>query len=732
MRTLIGILTIVCFISVSKVDAQFKNLRASQEYYDKVFSEHERDFKAMEAPAEYKDEPAVILQEKVHLVFLYLKLRRFCKGIIRKRILVQAESELETFTEFYYQSSDVVGIKHIKPDGTVNEIDLSAAIKVETEVPAFYRNSYSREVYYKIAIPNLEVGDIIDNYKVFVEDIYGGQFELFSNLASEYPIVSQEIIIDANDDWTVNKRAFNTSNDFVLSKSNGVNKKGVEKRGVRRYILKENDIKSSKYERWSYPFYTAPSIKLMCSSPDSRYYDKRKLSQSQIDMEEEFKGAMSKVKSASYKPLMTEFKELYKRAIRKKKDSEKPDIIYNAIKHYTMTNLAPSGGNSSLYRYRYGDLHYLSHYNEEIRSDIFTSFYSTILDKEGIDSDIILVVPEYLGGTQDAVIASEIIMGVYVPLTDTYYWSPDSFKVPGDEYAKILNSTGLKFAYDQRKSREPKSKPITIPSSSPDKNINHSAIDITVNDDNSLVFDKKFQLTGLYKKDYNSLLLYHTFFAKENVMKFITPDLANTILDYEVEGFSKKSARKMDTTLEELANEVQEHYDIRDKQIDEWIKGEYRVDEILDFEDVSYGTSKKDKVLEVRMQFNSKDYIKKAGPNLIFDIGALISDQVDLSEKEINERKNDAFINFEKTITNDIKITLPSGLTAHGLDALQFDVDNAFGTFKSVVTQEGNTINMQTTKVYKQSFIPVADWNKLTEMLEAAYQFTQQKVILKK
>ena len=111
---------------------------------------------------------------------------------------------------------------------------------------------------------------------------------------------------------------------------------------------------------------------------------------------------------------------------------------------------------------------------------------------------------------------------------------------------------------------------------------------------------------------------------------------------------------------------------------------------------------------------------------------SLISDQIELSEEEINERDRDAYINYEKTILNDINITLPAGLTAHGLDAFDYNVDNAAGTFKSSVAQDGNKLIVKTEKVYKKAYVPIAEWKGLTEMLEAAYQFTQQKAILKK
>ena len=727
MKAIVLALSILC---ITTVDAQlYKNLRASQDYYNNVFSSYESDFNIDAAPEKYKDEPAVILVEKTHISLLSRKLGQVCKGIVRKRILIQHSSELETFTEYYYQSSDIVGIKHVKPDGTINEIDLEDAIKVESEVPAYYRNGFHREVYYKIAIPNLEVGDIIDSYKVFAEYYTEGVIELMTTISNEYPIAHQEIIVDVDDKWTMHKRAFNTNSDFKLAREGGVDKKGNQSKKVKRYILEETDIPASKYERWAYPFMTSPAIKLMASTKLSGYFDKDNKNKSQLDITEEFKGAMKTNSQyiGNFYPLL---KSYYKPAIRKKSDSEVPDIVYNALKYYNAMSLGTTTTGAA--RVQQGDLHYLSHQYSSINDAWFSAMFSHILKKEGIPSEIVMVVPEYLGGTEYAVVGSEIEYGVYVPANGKYYWTVDSYRVPGDEYSKVMGGSGYQMPYEDKNTHNPRRQAITIPYSTPEKNINESNIDITVNDDNSLKFSKNLKLTGLYKREYSSILLYHTFYTKDNVLQFSSNEEANRILDYEVNGFTKKSARKMKTSLEELSKEVDEHYDIRDKNIDEWIKSDFRVDEILDFETKSFGSTLEDNALEAEMIFTSKDYIKKAGPNLVFDLGALITDQVELSDKEINEREQDAYINYEKTISNNIIITLPDGLTAHGLEALQFDIDNEYGTFKSTVTQTGNMLKLATTKIYKKTHIPVDDWKKMTDMLEAAYQFTQQKVILKK
>jgi len=725
------ILCITFLLVFNNLDAQllYKNLRASQEYYEKVFSEYEDEFLSMTAPEEYKDESAVILKEKTHLSFLSRRSGQVCKGIVRRRILIQQASELETFTEYYYQESDIAGLKHIKPDGTVIEIDLEKAIKVESEVPSYYRNGFQKQAYYKTAIPNLEVGDIIDSYKVFAEYYTTGEIELMSIISSEYPMVSFDIIVDVDDKWTFRRRAFNTKSEFELSNEKGVDKKGNQNKGVKRYILNESNVPAEKYERWAYPFMTNPGIKLMGVTKASVYYDRSDKSKKELNISEEFYGAMA-TNGQYVGTMMPVMKKIYKSAIKKISDREKPDIIYNAFKYFNAVNNTMDI--TETMRFNEGDLHYLSHNYASINDGWFSSMFSHILKKEGIKSHVAMVVPEYLGGIDAAVTSSEIEYGVYVPSVDKYYWTVDNFRSPGDEYNKVMGATGYLMPYDDRASKNPRKKSITIPYSSAEKNTNQTIMTVNVNEDNSMDFDRTLKLTGLYKTDYNSFLLYHTFHAKKNILNFCSSDHAKKILDYEVNGFTKKAARKMDISLSELGQEVDEYYEIRDKNIDEWIKGDFRVTEIQDFETVSFGTSVKDKVLETKMQFTSSDYIKKAGPNLIFEIGALITPQVELSNDEINERERDAFINYEKTISNDITVTLPPGLTAHGLEALQFNVDNSYGSFIASVVQEGQTLKMKTSKVYKKTLVPLSNWKDLTDMLEAAYQFTQQKVILKK
>ena len=129
--------------------------------------------------------------------------------------------------------------------------------------------------------------------------------------------------------------------------------------------------------------------------------------------------------------------------------------------------------------------------------------------------------------------------------------------------------------------------------------------------------------------------------------------------------------------------------------------------------------------------FTSDANVNKAGPNLVFNIGKLIGKQVELNEDEINERTIDINFSTPRNIEYNISITVPEGKTAKGLDGLNMSIVNEIGEFVSTAGQVGNVINVKTVKKYKNNSFRASEWSKMVAFLEAGFQFTEKKVILK-
>ena len=130
-----------------------------KEYYHKIFPDNDPIFNETKSPVEFQSSPVVILGQKKYFTFqpnwlLPQKLvdpnyigNKFVQ-IIRRRIKIQEATAIADFSEFYFTDALSFGIKLIKPDGTVQELDVRNAVSVTTKVPKFYKDLYQGEEYY--------------------------------------------------------------------------------------------------------------------------------------------------------------------------------------------------------------------------------------------------------------------------------------------------------------------------------------------------------------------------------------------------------------------------------------------------------------------------------------------------------------------------------------------------------------------------------------------------------
>ena len=105
-------------------------------FYERIIETEAADFEVTEVPEEWKNEPIVVLCQKIFISLEWSSYSGMQKALVtRKRLKIQDVSALEEYSEFYYQSSELIGVTIIKANGTTKEIDLENAVKVETEVP---------------------------------------------------------------------------------------------------------------------------------------------------------------------------------------------------------------------------------------------------------------------------------------------------------------------------------------------------------------------------------------------------------------------------------------------------------------------------------------------------------------------------------------------------------------------------------------------------------------------
>ena len=168
----------------------------------------EPEFKSTKVPDQWSKESAVILAQKIDYAYVRKAMSNVMviKEYVRKRIRLQDKNALEKFSEFYYVTygkKTEIAYNIIKANGKVESVDMSKSIEVNKDVDNIYKPIYfnNSSNYYKIAIPNLEVGDIVDykyasTVEVVLEKGHGEFTPYIFTLTYNYPVVYQKFQFD--------------------------------------------------------------------------------------------------------------------------------------------------------------------------------------------------------------------------------------------------------------------------------------------------------------------------------------------------------------------------------------------------------------------------------------------------------------------------------------------------------------------------------------------------------
>ncbi|MDE6277549.1 MAG: DUF3857 domain-containing protein [Muribaculaceae bacterium] len=116
-----------------------------------------------------------------------------------------------------YQLNGAFGARVHKPDGRVIEVNLDDAIEVAD------KKTSKDERYYKIAIPGLEVGDVLEFFNF--QDEVAESFNLSPDnilLGAKYPVLNRRLSIVSHPDMTVEYKCYNG----VPNLTRGKNEKG--------------------------------------------------------------------------------------------------------------------------------------------------------------------------------------------------------------------------------------------------------------------------------------------------------------------------------------------------------------------------------------------------------------------------------------------------------------------------------------------------------------------------
>lgn len=681
---------------------------------------------SMDTPEDWKDESAIIIYKNENYDFHKYGKRVTYTTSIRKRIKLLDLAAVEEFSEFAFKKrfrsnkgrytwqakgNNVIGVKIVKPDGKEKIIDVEAeSIEVDGET--------------KLAISNLEVGDIIDYYFYKVEPFkstYAFGFDpVETTLGEEYPIMDYKLFFETENDFFINFKSFNGAPNLEQLKSNEKN--------VRRYKLEATNIEKNDFPRWSYPLNSKPAYKFQVYFARSGKFENKAMAFLPKD-ETTIKTSVSQAEvldlyDTRFYPegKLGDVRRYFKTATFKNNEELVAEVYY-FMRHYYLTRFIEAFYVKEA-NIMYSPFVYYANNPVFIQSQKqFIKHFTAFLRKDKIPYEIVVAKKRYDGSIDNLLIERNVEVIVKV-LTDTPLYA--SFFGPHtsiNEFSALLENTDV-YLLSASKISIDKIENGKLPLSNYENNEFNSTVKLNMNSDFSgFAVEIVNKYKGHPKTDEQYERMSFKDYVHEDYVKYET----KPFIDYVKRSKREKYQKEIDALAKKIKERQKERYKERHES-------EYNLPEVndYDFEINNTGRYGFDSYFVFTETYNFKDaLIKKAGPNYIIEIGKFIGGQVEIEDDE-RERTVNIEMAYPRTIKNKIVLKIPDGFTVVGLDKLKTTVENETGVFASEAKIEDKNLIINTTKTYKHNFEPHTNWNKMLAFLDAAYQFTNKKVMLKK
>ncbi|MEW5675128.1 hypothetical protein ABGT15_02325 [Flavobacterium enshiense] len=672
-------------------------------------------------PDKWKNESAVIIYKYEDYDYHKFGKSVTYRAALRKRVKLQDLAAVTEYSEFKYSEKSnprygtivktTLGIKIVKPDGKEIVVDVD-------------KEAVQEDNHKKVAIPNLEIGDIIDIYDYSTESFesffeYGFE-EVEKTLGDTHPIMNYKLTFQTENDFFVNFNTYNGGPEIKqipLSKSN-----------ERKYEITATDIEKNDFPNWFYPLVELPCYKFQVFFARSGKFEKR-ADAFLPEKENIVKKTVSKEDVLEY--YTNKFRPLgdlgdIEKFLKGKtfaSTEEKVKAVYYFTRHYYYTMYVDAfvvNEAKIMYPFEFFGNNAIFFRNEEA----FINHFMAFLKDNKIDYDIVVATNRHNGPIKDLLIQNNATVLLKVNAENPIYIEYFSPYSDLDKFSSQLENTEAYALKVSKMKKVTDVEHIKLPGSTHKDNTSKQISNLRfVENFEQFTLERETQLNGHNKDEEQSDKLYFFDYTAEDHKKYETKTLMERVS-------SQKRRDRYTKEFDALINKL------KDKQKEEYKQStaqEFGLEiDNHNFEIINTGRFGKTTPFTYKEKFDSKNsWVKKAGGNYIFEAGKLIGSQINIEEKNRN-RTNNIYYAFPRSFEEDITIEIPEGYTVTGLEKLNKKVENETGGFVSSATVEGNKLKIKAYKYYTAYYQPNSNWNKMMAFLDAAYQFTQEKILFKK
>ncbi|ASU34298.1 DUF3857 domain-containing protein [Mucilaginibacter xinganensis] len=739
-----SLLLIICLISSFAALAQSAKEKAAyiekaEQLKTEVWGNPVAEFKSTTAPANFSKESAVILARSFSLSRASSGKLKFGRAIgvttrttkfsiFHERVKINDKTALESFSTLAYQkrldkttsqlfarfanvNNTFIGAKVLKPGGKELIVNTSEEVLTKNE---------AKDQKGKLAIPDLQVGDILDYYicKQDIADkeegnLYKDNDNLFF-LVDEYPVLYYSI-----------EYQFNKKIKFKTIYANGAPhfEETRNSEGDQILSLKLTNIPKYQSQVWISGFRQYPYIEIGSAydDPIDKVVEKNKF---------EGKTAMLQAQKYNFEKNFIEREHLFmdlvvsvkenfkdKKSLKAASADSVAKVLYTKWKFNTFCQYIPT------------DLEDLSGMKyRAAASRVNTTNISFALTEMKVDHDVLLVASRNGNFLDNVFNAEDFEALIRINGSTPAYLCFDDIVTHYNEIPARFQGEKVIVLHPKRKNDHEydftESEAI-LPVIAADQNYINEQLNVSLSgpDQKKLAIERIVKEKGALRHDDQKDLM-----LADEIDIAMTDAAAGIPIEKRYkrfEGMKKFPAQVNETFAKEHSS--------RDKYYSDEIKTKFSQEpqKVTDCKIINTAVNNSRPIFEYSEKFELDNLVKKAGNNFIIDVGKLTGGFLKIEEKD-KVRDKDVYMPMARSFKYTITIDIPKGYAAKGMEELTGTKANKTGSFTSSATVSGDKLHVSVNRVYTNNFEKASDWPNLVAVINTAAEFDSKKILFEK
>ncbi|MBX9784880.1 MAG: DUF3857 domain-containing protein [Chitinophagaceae bacterium] len=745
---------VVYLFTATFIFAQSKELdtyrKESEEIRKAVWAWPDEKFKLRIIPEKYSKASKVVIAHHTEITadvtknglvgfFFGTNIKQSVTEVVREVIKLNDKNAISEYSELSFTMLDkqsaiyksdknntYVGIRIIKADGTVKEINADDIVLTKDE---------KDEKKAKLAVPDLQPGDIVDYFFASVKSVVNDPAPLSYNLLlfDNAPILNYSLRAQLGKKFAVEYRSYNGAPELEVKKNSN------------REILidiEKTDIPPYETSLWVAMTRQLPFIRMNILQGESNKTSKKDdvSGNGEITKITDGKIALAdKAKEFSTNYFTYSINQVERRLFEKPEAEMKSKLAKAGIEYEKLSDSERVATRYYHFRFEYLDVYasvFLSAQKYDFKKYSISDIILHALYKTAGFNPVMIVSENRFGYNFDeAIYPSDLEIINYLPEINAFSAFNSLFDLPFNVPVNLEGSKNNKqftfrkpaivSASDIDKFAKTTESSVIIPTSNSKQNARIEKIKLSLDIGKAnMNLNRTSVIKGFYKKEVQEkLLIFEDFYNYERKAIGEKNDLFDRIK------MEKKNEKNIEEIKNVLAAERKKQENAFLEEAKNWFEQE--ITELKDYKIESPGVRHTAPDFIYSSTFKMDGLVKKAGNNFIIEIGKIQGSPLTIKDEQ-RKRELDVYMPFARSIEYEIELEIPEGYTAEGVEALNSKVENETGFFITEATSNGKTVSIKIKKHYLHNFEPAKNFEKMLQFLDAASNWTNAKLLLKK